>query len=56
MDTMDPFWFKFFLVIFLMILQGFLWAWVGMQAKQHIKWWPFREDAGLLSQQDEKKN
>lgn len=42
---MDNFTFNLILVTLLIILQGILWAWVGLQARKIFPWWPFmRED------------
>lgn len=39
---MDPFWYKAFVVVVLMMAQGALWAWVGSQASERLPWWPFK--------------
>lgn len=40
---MDVVSFSLALIVVLIILQGVLWAWVGMRAGQVLPWWPFRE-------------
>lgn len=44
----DPFWFKFWLVVFLFLAQGALWAWVGLSS-QRLSWWPFRYKSDLIA-------
>ncbi len=33
---MDPFWFKVWLVVFLIIAQAILWIWVGLRRRRDI--------------------
>ncbi len=41
---MDVRTFSLLLIFVLVILQGILWAWVGLQAKKLFPWWPFLRD------------
>jgi hypothetical protein len=45
---MDPFAYKMFVMIVLVVAQGILWAWVGLQA-QRLPWWPVKVDLDLVS-------
>lgn len=37
----ENFTFNLVLVILLVILQGVLWSWIGMSARNLFSWWPF---------------
>lgn len=41
---MDVRTFSLMLIFVLVILQGILWAWIGLQAKKIFPWWPFLRD------------
>jgi hypothetical protein len=41
--TIDPFWYKLFVMIVLIAAQGFLWGWIGMEAREKLPWWPFKD-------------
>lgn len=45
----DPFWYKVFVVAVLMVAQGVLWAWVGLQAQKHVSWWPIKSDWDVIA-------
>lgn len=36
--------FYLFLVFLLVILQGILWAWIGMRARKLFPWWPIMRE------------
>jgi len=37
---MDVVSFSLLLIVVLVILQGVLWAWIGIRARQIFPWWP----------------
>lgn len=41
---MDKVTFYLLLVTILVVLQGVLWAWISMQAKDVVSWWPFMRE------------
>jgi hypothetical protein len=47
---MDPFWWKVIILVFVMVAQAALWAWVGLQARQKVpESWPIDVDIDVVN-------
>jgi hypothetical protein len=55
MLEVDPFWWKFFIVIVLLAGQAVLWAWVGVMAQKRLPWWPVKDDYSVIAEAREQQ-